>query len=227
MSGQDCERVREVAPQLALGITDGEDRAWALDHLADCAGCRARLERLTVVADELLLLAPPVEPPPGFEERVGPALGPPPRRLGRARRLAVPALAAVAAAAIATIVVWGALGDDRELADSYRATLAVADGEYFDAAPLEAPGGAKVGYVYGYQGRASWVLAVIYDGVRDGRYRLGLVADDGSRKTLRGIEVSGGRGSEGGVLPMPYEQLAEVRLLGPGARQIADAELHD
>ena len=39
----DCERLRELAPELALGIADGEERAWALEHLADCAGVpRAR-----------------------------------------------------------------------------------------------------------------------------------------------------------------------------------------
>ena len=220
----DCERLHEIAPELALGIADGEDRARALDHLAGCANCRAHIERLSAVADELLMMAPAAEPPAGFEERVVGTIEPAPRR-SRWRRLAIPAFAATAAAAIAAFVVWSALGNDRELADSYRATLAVANGEYFDAAPLEAPGGAKVGYVYGYQGRASWVLAIVYDGVRDGTYRLAVVSENGERKPLRRIRVHGGHGSEGGVTPMPYEQVAEVRLLGPGAREIADADL--
>ena len=226
MSPVDCERLREIAPELALGIADGEDRARALDHLAACASCRAHLERLAAVADELLLLAPPAEPPAGFEQRVAGTAPAAPRRPSRLRRIAIPALAAATAAAAAAIVVWSAGDEDRELADSYRATLAVANGEYFDAAPLEAPGGAKVGYVYGYQGRASWVLAIVYDGVRDGTYRLGVVSHDGRRVPLRRINVRDGHGSEGAVIPMPYEQAAEVRLLGPGGREIADADVH-
>jgi hypothetical protein len=166
------------------------------------------------------------EPPPGFEARAVAAIEPA-RRRPRWRRFALPAFAAAAAATAAAIGVWAALGNDRKLADSYRETLAVAHGEYFDAADLEAPGGAKVGYVYGYQGRASWVLAVIYDGVRDGTYRLSAVTADGRQVPVRELEVSDGRGSEGGVLAVPYEQVSELRLLGPGGREVAEADVRD
>ncbi len=71
MTDTDCERLHDLGAEIALGIADGEDRAWALDHLADCPRCRARIERLSSVADELLLVAPAAEPPAGFEDRVG------------------------------------------------------------------------------------------------------------------------------------------------------------
>ena len=100
------------------------------------------------------------------------------------RRIVAPALAAIAAAAVAAFAVWTALDDDRDLADSYRDTLAVANGEYFDAATMQVPGGREVGYVYGYQGRASWVLVVIYDAVDTGRYDVELVARDGRHLPL-------------------------------------------
>lgn len=226
MSG-DCERLRELAPEIALGIADGEDRAWALEHVADCPGCRAHLERMSSVADELALLAPAVEPPAGFEDRATERLGPAHRRAPGPRRLAIPALAALAAAAVAAAAVWIALDDDRDLADSYRDTLAVADGDYFDAAPLHAPGGEKVGYVYGYQGRTSWVFAVLYDGVEAGRYRLQLVTAAGERLPLRGLAVSAsGDGSVGAATPVAYEDLAEVRLLDGRGREVADSKLH-
>ena len=89
-----------------------------------------------------------------------------------------------------------------------------------------APGGAKVGYVYGYQGRASWVLAIVYDGVRDGSYRLAVASADGTRRPLRRIEISDGHGSEGGVTPIPYDEVAEVRMLDDRGREVADADLH-
>ena len=82
-----CDEARDLAGELALGIADGEDRARVLEHAADCPDCRRELERLSVLADELLLLAPEREPPAGFEVRVLRAVQPRParrRRLWRA-----------------------------------------------------------------------------------------------------------------------------------------------
>jgi Putative zinc-finger len=223
----ECERVRELAPELALGIADGEERAWALEHLADCAACRAHVERLSGVADELVHLAPAVEPPPGFDGRVAGGMAPAPAREPRPRRWAIPALAALAAAAAAALAVWVALDDDRDLADSYRDTLAVANGEYFDAASMAVPGGEEVGYVYGYQGRASWVLVVLYDGVDDGKYEVELVTEEGRNLPFRELEIEGGNGSIGAVTPVAYHRLAEVRVLDGMGREVADSELRE
>ena len=223
-----CTELRDVAAELALGIADGEERARALEHLAECDECRRHVERLSAVADELSLIAPSEEPAAGFEQRAVAAMSP-----GRAtarrprRRFALPALAAAAAAAIGAGAVWFALGDDRDLADAYRATLAVANGEYFDAAPLELPGGAKAGYVYGYQGRASWALAVVYDGVAPGEYRLEAVLTDGRRLPAFPLAVeAGGDGSAGAVIPADYEDVAELRLLDRSGREVAEADVH-
>ena len=224
MTRADCERLREIAPELALGIADGEDRALALEHVAGCAECRAHLERLAHVADELLLLAPAAEPPPGFEGRVAAALEPRRRRSLR-RRVALPIAAAATAAAAAAAIVWFALADDRDLAGEYRETLAVANGRYFTAAPLEAPGGEWAGYVYGYQGKTSWVLAVVSDLDSAGPHRLEAVTRDGERLPLRGLEVSGGEGSAGSATPVPYEDLNEVRLLDDRGREVAESDL--
>ena len=60
-----CEETRALAPELALGVADGEERGHALEHLAACAECRAEVERLSNVADELMLLAPRREAPHG------------------------------------------------------------------------------------------------------------------------------------------------------------------
>ena len=90
-----CEETRALAPELALGVADGEERGRALEHLAGCADCRAEVERLSNVADELLLLAPRREAPPGFESRVLARVLPSPKP--RRRRLRA-VLAPVAAA---------------------------------------------------------------------------------------------------------------------------------
>ncbi len=221
----DCARLHELAPEVALGIADGADRAWALEHVSGCADCRARIERLSALADDLLLVAPAQEAPAGFEGRVAAAIRPQPVR--PTRRLLVPVAAALTAAACAAVAVWLALGDDRELADSYRAALAVANGEYFDAAPIEQPGGRKVGYAYGYQGRASWMLAVVYDGIADGRYRLEVVTDEGRRLPLRWMEVTGGHGSAGGVTEVPYDDISQLRVLDNAGRELADSDVDE
>ena len=65
-----CEELRDLAPEIALGTVDGEERAEALRHLATCTECRRVVDQLSEVADELLMLAPVQEPPAGFESRV-------------------------------------------------------------------------------------------------------------------------------------------------------------
>lgn len=218
----DCARMRAMAAEVALGIADGADRAWALDHLAACPGCRARVERLATLADELVMLAPSVEPSPGFEDRVAGAIEPP-RRSPR-RRFALPAIAAIAATCAAAAV-WFALGDEREIADEYRATLAVANGEHFDAKPVTLADGKRVGYVYGYQGRTSWVLAVMYDCPYDGTYELEGVTADGRRVSISSIEITDGRGSIGRAMPVDYDELTEIEVVDDAGHEVAASDL--
>ena len=66
----DCARLRELAPELALGVLSGEERAEARNHLAICPECREYVLELTSVGDGLLALVPGAEPPVGFEDRL-------------------------------------------------------------------------------------------------------------------------------------------------------------
>jgi hypothetical protein len=69
-NGIACAEFADLAPELALGILSGNERATALGHLASCTPCRDQLDDLARVADNLLLLGPAREPPIGFESRV-------------------------------------------------------------------------------------------------------------------------------------------------------------
>ena len=80
MTTEVCDRIREDAPELVLGLLGGEERASALGHLAECDACRAHVRTLADAADELLELAPRSEPPVGFEDRVFAAIRPRERR---------------------------------------------------------------------------------------------------------------------------------------------------
>jgi anti-sigma-K factor RskA len=65
-----CVDLRELAPDVALGLLTGEERAAALAHLEGCEACRADVASLAVAADEVLLAAPEAAPPADFTARV-------------------------------------------------------------------------------------------------------------------------------------------------------------
>ena len=65
-----CEKFDDHADELALGQVDEPLRSQLLAHAARCAHCHALLDSLGTVADRLLLAAPQIEPPAGFENRV-------------------------------------------------------------------------------------------------------------------------------------------------------------
>ncbi|HEX5947217.1 MAG TPA: hypothetical protein VFY82_13100, partial [Acidimicrobiales bacterium] len=111
-----CEWVREVAPDLALGLLTGQDRGDALAHLERCEGCRAEVAALSGTADEILLAAPEATPPAGFDRRVlaaveahrgldddGPGATAPAPRRGPARRPGTRMVALVAAAVVLVV----------------------------------------------------------------------------------------------------------------------------
>ena len=58
MSAYSCAQLREVAPELALGVLGGAERAEALIHVNGCARCQALVNELTEVADAIPMLGP-------------------------------------------------------------------------------------------------------------------------------------------------------------------------
>ena len=97
VSALSCAEVRELAPERALGILSGAERAEVVLHVNGCARCQAHVAELTEVADAIAQLAPEAEPPVGFESRVLRRLD---ERERRTRRRWVAAAVAVAAVAI-------------------------------------------------------------------------------------------------------------------------------
>jgi hypothetical protein len=220
-----CEAASELAPELALGIAAGEERAEALAHLAGCPACRQEVGELSEVADELLMLAPTEEPPAGFESRVLDRVGGRPARRRRARRLALRVAAPLAAALATAAVLFAVFDDDRDLADRYRATLAEANGKYFQAGRLEGPGGVPAGVVFGYQGRPSWVMVIVDPEHRDARYTGELVTDSGQRMPLPRFRLDPDTGSWGRAIPMELHDVASVRLVDRRGGGTLEAEL--
>lgn len=225
-----CERLRELAGELALGIAAGEDRDAALRHLGGCAACRQLVSELSTVGDELLLLAPAQEPPPGFEARVVDAIAEPPRlrrlhrfarggrqhRGGRFRapRWAAVAAAAVLAAALGSGSVLAATNGDRQLADSYRSVLSEGRGSSFAAAPLQGPGGGRVGTVFGYQGQPSWMVVTVAPSTpATGQLRVQALTRDGRYLALGTAVLGGGNRAWGGQIPVDLSAVQALRFL--------------
>jgi hypothetical protein len=213
-----CEEIRDLAPEIALGVADAEERAGALQHLSTCEDCRRAVEQLSQVADELLVLAPAQEPPPGFESRVVEAIAPRPARRRRARWLTPrwlttrvgPALATAAVTASLLVAVYA---DDHRTAERYRETLAVADGQYFLAEQLRDETGARGGVAFGYEGSPSWLLLTVDPRHRDDVARAELATRDGRTIPLRSLDLDRA-GSWGGAIPVNLYQVDSIRLFG-------------
>jgi Putative zinc-finger len=216
-----CDEVRELAPELALGIVDGEERADALRHLTGCADCRRAVEELSEVADDLLMVAPVQEPSAGFESRVVAAMGleegSPRRKRARWRSprwLALRLGPVVATAAVTAAAMVGVYHDDHVTADRYRDTLAEANGRSFQAERLIDEAGGRAGVAFGYEGSPSWLLLTVDRGHRDSVTRAELTTKDGRTIALRSLRLDS-QGSWGGAIPVKLYDVASVRLLGP------------
>jgi hypothetical protein len=212
-----CEETRELAAELALGVVEGEERGRALEHLADCPECRSRVEELSEVADQLLLLAPHREPPVGFESRVlGPLRPTPKQRRWRWRVALAPAAAAVAAAAIVLAIV----APDLRLASHYRQTLDQADGKEFESYALRDASDTHVGTVFSYEGSPSWVHIDVDPARRTALTTAELVTDNGTQVPLRWFHLDSAGGS-GGSIPLDPHHVSVLRLSGgPGTQPL-------
>jgi hypothetical protein len=212
-----CEQVRELAPELAIGIADGQQRDAALRHAATCPGCRRLIAELSTVVDDILLLAPSHEPPPGFAARTAARIFPPAARHVPARHRWLPRLAVaasiIAALAVGAGAVYQGTASDRRLADSYRAVLAQGHGSFFTAAPLRGPTGAA-GTVFGYQGHPSWLWATVHlPNAAAQRFDVQLITRDGAHLPAGTAVLGGTQDTWAAQIPMNLTNLAQLRFV--------------
>lgn len=215
MSRVECVAVREQAPELALGVLYGAERAEALLHIGSCTRCQALVTELTEVADALPLAVPEVEPSPGFGRRVLVA-----KRSGRRRaiRRVVALLAATAAAAtIVSVTLVRVIDHERETSVAALSALRLTT--------MTNEAGLPVGRVVASGSRPTALLVEADYAVRDGRYRLQVQAPDAPSPTTIGMmTVTGGRGTWQGTASLPRGSSTLTMLDGTG-HQVCSAQL--
>jgi anti-sigma factor RsiW len=196
-----------VLLELALGELTGRDRADALAHVAGCHACRDEVAAIVATAEQLLLVAPEAEPPPGFEsavlERI--AAGAPARR--RRRWPVLAAAAAVVLAMLATLAVT---------------TFSGGSGTELAEAAMTTPTGSTVGRAWRYDARPTWLLVSVpgWRGwVRTGAPDYHLRAElTGGRIVDLGSVTLGANGAWGTTTRVDAGRLRSVAIVDPTGR---------
>jgi len=248
-----CAAVDDDLAELALGTLAGRGRVAVLAHLEVCARCSAEVEALSAAADHLLQLAPPAEPPVGFEagifERAGKerrAPGLQGRRWPTRRAVAVAACAAVLLAfgagslvghSVAGRSVAGHSVAGRSVAGHSVAGRSVAGrsvagpggGATGPANPIEVTSfvsdGHSVGRVMVYAGNPTWLFMYVDDPAWQGTLACEIVQDQGPSVVLGHFWLSGGKGAWAASVSEPAGRLLQARVLSASGKVLAVAPL--
>ena len=206
-----CAQLRELAPELSLGVLAGRERALAIAHLQDCPAYEQHVRELSVVGDRLLALVPGAEPPVGFEQRVLTRLGITHTHTHRRRwrRWLGAAAAVIAAAAIATAgwFLHASQNGDPELVK----------------ATLTADGGVQVGEVFAYSDHRPWLYVDLASAWANGTVTCQIRLADGRTFTVGSFPVSAGSAQWAGPAHLDGAQLQEVRIVTDDGRVVGTA----
>jgi hypothetical protein len=192
VSALSCAEVRELAPELALGILSGAERAEVLLHVNGCARCQAYVAELTEAADAIPQLAPEAEPPVGFESRVL-------RRLDegerRTRRRWIAAAVAVAAAAIimSVTVVRVIESNDTTTVEASRPTATQVGSTPVAVAMQGGVVQAAAGWAFVSDHHG--VAVTVNYGIPSGRYAVQVTPSRGASTSIGTMQVVDGRGT--------------------------------
>jgi hypothetical protein len=214
VSAVDCDQCVEVAPELALGIADGDERAEAVAHLTACPACRRELEDLATTADRLLLLAPTMDPPAGFAPTtLARCARPAPGHPGIRRRAPRPVRAA---AALAAVFVAGVVGG-RARAPSVAGIDDVGHDGPLRTAALTDGSGRPAGGVAVQEGATPRIVVMLGPDPPDDRYQVR--CDDAAGGSFAAGALSVAAEDRGGkvwtaVVSFPVAGIRLVRLVG-------------
>jgi hypothetical protein len=214
-----CNEVRELAPDLALGTISGGERAEALLHVNGCARCQAYVAELTEVADLIPMLAPELEPPPGFGQSTV-ALMTGERRRRRFRWAATIAVTAAAAAILSVTVVRVT-----DTTTTRQAALPPATAPSLRQVKMVGAGGNWAGNVYVAGDRIATVRIDVSYAVPNGAYTVEFRKGAGAPTDLGLVTVTDGQGQWSGPVKLPANGGATVALVDSLGKQVCAASV--
>jgi anti-sigma factor RsiW len=216
---RNCDAFIDELAELALGILSGRDRVAVLEHVESCERCSAELERLSLVADGLLGLAPEVEPPVGFELRLAERLSSPagPRRALPHRRAGILAIAAVVLAVLGFGL--GAIVGPPGM--NVRSPSAAAN---LTSANLSSHA-QVLGEVTVSSGTPAWMFMTVDAGAWSSKVTCEVTLVGGKVVTIGVFKLSNGYGAWGAPLPAAAHDVSSARLVSPDGSILASAQL--
>ena len=206
-----CAQLRELAPDLALGILEGEDRAEALTHLEHCSACQTLVDEYATVADVLPLLAPEAEPSPAFEARTLAAMRSPKWR--SVRRWAAVVAATAAAAAVISVATVRVIDADQERPPAATALRSVA---------MTTPDGKRVGRVTATTDNPAALYVSVEYFVADGGYVLRL---QGTAEPVGTVRVRDGHGEWNGTATLSERGPTTIEMVDRAGAIVCNARL--
>jgi hypothetical protein len=218
MSVLTCAEVRELAPELALGILGGAERAEVVLHVNGCARCQAYVAELTEAADAIPQLVPEHEPPVGFEYRVMHRLDEG-RRRSRRRWVASIAAAAAAAAIFSITIVRVVDSDDTSNVASGPTATSTSREQAKPVAVAMEGGAPETAAGWAFVANRHGVAVSVNYGVASGKYGIQVAPPNGTATTIGTMTIDAFRGSWTG---------RSKAALGPGSRvALVDAAGHE
>jgi hypothetical protein len=211
-----CATARDRAPELALGILDGEERGEVLEHLQGCSSCQAVVAEQSEIADLFPHLAPHVDAPLGFERRVLGSF----RRERRVftRRAILSVAAVIAAATITSVAVVRVVDADRDTSTASPDLRTVA---------MVGGAGTEVGRVTVSDGTPAALAVSVDYAVPDGEYTLRVDTDGSSTDLIGTITIAEGHGEWNGRAEIPSRGDPRITLVTTDGTVVCEAHLGD
>jgi hypothetical protein len=214
-----CESIQDDLAELSLGSLSGRRRSEVLDHVESCSHCTPALEHLASVADALLLLAPEVEPPLGFEQSLAERLQPHGQTHRRRRLLRASTLSAAAIIIVTLGFVLGGWATSHH--GNHPGPSAAVD---LAGANLTSHG-QVLGEVVISRGSPAWMYMTINGDPWSGTVTCDMTLTGGKVETIGAFKLSGGDGAWGAPLASPAGKVRSARLIAPNGAVVATAVL--
>lgn len=220
MIGPTCTHVRELAPEFALSLLHGSERAAIIEHLDGCDECRSLVSDFREAVDALAEAVADADPAPGFVDRVLNRIEPKPMvRTPHPPRRPRPVWAWLGAAAAAAAIVFGLV-----FTTGGHSAFAMRTGSLVDAS------GASRGSAYLAGGSHPWMFMRVQLSAGpyapSTTYSCELVLDDGHTVVLGTFTAQSGAGEWGHSVDVAVDHVVAARLRGAGGELLAEAKLH-